>query len=71
MEDLDVRARRLMSEEAEKTGENVAWGVAGFLFIPLFLGLDLSDAERIEAEAMQDRHRYLTRVAHKKGCELF
>lgn len=71
MEDLDKRAKRLLAEQSAKTGKNVAWGVAGLIFLPLLLGMDLSDAERQEAQAMQDRHSYLSRLARKKDCDIF
>ena len=71
MAELDSRARRLMSEQENKTGENVAWGVAGLILLPLALGMDLSDAERQEAMAMQDRYRHLDRIYRKKDCEEF
>lgn len=69
MSELDSRARRLMSEQSNKTGKNAAWGVAGLFLFPLWLGMDLSDAERQEAIAMQDRHRHLDRLFRKKDCE--
>ncbi len=71
MEELDKRAKRLLAEQSAKTGKNVAWGVAGFIFLPLLLGLDLSDAERQEAQAMQDRHSHLSRLSRKKECDIF
>lgn len=71
MEELDKRAKRLLAEQSAKTGKNVAWGVAGLIFLPLLIGMDLSDAERQEAQAMQDRHSHLSRLARKKKCEIF
>ncbi|MGI9307184.1 MAG: hypothetical protein ACR2P5_07775 [Gammaproteobacteria bacterium] len=70
MSDLDARARRLLGEQSNKTGKNVALGVAGwFLLVPWFF-MDLSDAERQEAQAMQDRIRHLQRIANKKDCDI-
>ena len=69
MYDMDARARQLMGEESRKTGKNVALGVAGLFFlVPLFF-MDLSDAERHEAQAMQDRGRHLLRLYNKKDCD--
>lgn len=71
MSELDRKARRLMGEQSAKTGKNVAWGVAGLFIWPLWLAMDLSDAERQEAVAMQDRYSHLQRIHAKKDCEDF
>lgn len=70
--DLDARSRRLLGEKSGKTGKNVAVGVVGLiLFWPALFFLDLSDAEKEEAQAMQDRMRHLQRIANKKDCDIF
>lgn len=52
----------------EKTGKNVALGVAGaFLIVPWFF-MDFSDAERIEVQGYQLRNNWLTNLAQKKHC---
>lgn len=71
LSELDRKARRLLSEQSNKTGKNAAWGVAGLFLFPLWLGLDLSDAERQEAVALQDRYRHLDRIYNKKKCDDF
>ena len=69
MSDLDAQARRLFGEQDNKTGKNVALGIAGwFLLVPWFF-MDLSSAEKQEAQAMQDRGRHLQRLARKKDCD--
>ncbi len=70
MSDLDQRARRLMGEQSSKKGKNIAWGIAGLFLFPLWFGMDLSDAERQDAQAMQDRYRHLDRIYNKKDCEV-
>ena len=39
----------------------------GFLIVPWFF-LDLSDADKIEANAQRARHNYLLGIAKKHGC---
>jgi hypothetical protein len=59
--------RRLMPD-TEKTGKNVALGVTGaFLIVPLFF-MDFSDAEKIEVNALRQRHNYLAILAGEKNC---
>ncbi|MGI9296308.1 MAG: hypothetical protein ACR2QC_00240 [Gammaproteobacteria bacterium] len=69
MFDLDARARRLLGEQSDKTGKNAAILVGGLFLFPIWFFADLSDAERQEATAMQDRVRHLQRIANKKDCE--
>ena len=69
MHDLDTRARRLLGEQSSKTGKNVALGIAGWFFLIPWFFMDLSDAERQEAQAMQDRGRHLLRLYNKKNCD--
>lgn len=70
MNELDRKARRLIGEESEKMGKNVALGVGGLFVFPLWFFMDLSDAERVEAQAMEDRMAHLKRVARKGGCDI-
>lgn len=52
----------------EKTGKNVALGVAGaFLIVPWFF-MDFSDAERVEVQGYQLRNNWLSNLAQKKQC---
>lgn len=54
--------------ESQKTGKNVALGVAGaFLIVPWFF-MDFSDAERIEIQAFQRRDHHLHLLAQRKRC---
>ncbi len=59
--------RRLVPE-TEKTGKNVALGVAGaFLLVPWFF-MDLSKAEQVEINALIQRHNQLAVIATDKEC---
>ncbi len=48
---------------------NAALKPAGTVFAPLLLGLDLSDAEKIEIRALADRNARLERLRARKDCE--
>ncbi|MGI9347691.1 MAG: hypothetical protein ACR2PV_06870 [Gammaproteobacteria bacterium] len=66
---MDRKARKLMSE-SDKTGKNVALGIAGWFFLVPWFFMDFSDAERFEAESMMDRYRHLKKVGRKKNCDI-
>jgi hypothetical protein len=54
--------------DTEKTGKNVALGVAGaFLLVPWFF-MDLSQAEQIEVNALRQRYNNLSVIATDKNC---
>lgn len=54
--------------ETEKTGKNVALGVAGvFLIFPWFF-MDLTKSEQIELEALRQRYNQLLVLAEDKNC---
>ncbi|MCY4038176.1 MAG: hypothetical protein OXF09_01815 [Hyphomicrobiales bacterium] len=63
----DINA--LIGEKGDARAENVLWGVAGFFFVPLWLGLDLTDTEQIEIQAAEKRTRALKRLARRKDCD--
>ena len=69
MSDLERRARRLLGEQSAKTGKNAALGIGGLFIFPVWFFMDLSDAERQEALAMQDRQAHLQRIYNKKDCD--
>lgn len=65
--DNEASIMKLVPQQ-NKTGKNVALGVAGAVFlVPLFF-MDFSDAERIEVEAYQRRNNYLRVLANQKDC---
>ena len=59
----------LIGEKDNKRGKNIGWGIAGLVFFPLWLGLDLSDAQQVELRALEARNNVLRRLAHKKDCD--
>lgn len=67
MAHIDARVSELIPE-SEKTGKNVALGVAGwFLIVPWFF-MDFSDAEKVEIQAYQGRYLSLEKTYSKKSC---
>lgn len=61
--------KRLMPE-TDKTGKNVALGVAGAVLIVPWFFMDLSKAEQIEVDAFRRRHNRLIIIAEDKKCGL-
>jgi len=54
--------------EADKTGSNVALGVAGaFLLVPWFF-MDFSKADQVEIEALRRRYNTLVILSSEKSC---
>ncbi len=52
----------------DKTGSNVALGVAGaFLLVPWFF-MDFSEAEQVEVNALRQRYNHLIIISEEKGC---
>lgn len=66
--ELSNKAARLMAEHKEKSGRNAAVFVGGLFLWPIWFAADLSDDEKLEAQAMQDRDAHLKRLAITKGC---
>jgi hypothetical protein len=66
---IDAEVTRLIPA-SEKTGKNVALGVAGwFLIVPWFF-MDFSQAEQQEINALRHRHNHLVILAGEKNCEM-
>lgn len=54
--------------KTDKTGKNVALGVAGlFLLVPWFF-MDFKEAEQTEYEALRQRYNHLAMIAVDKNC---
>ena len=54
--------------DSNKTGSNVALGVAGvFLIVPWFF-MDFSKADQVEVEALRRRYNSLVLIASEKSC---
>lgn len=67
MAHVDMKVAELVPQ-SEKTGKNVALGVAGwFLIVPWFF-MDLSDAEKVEIEAYKERYLALQKAYSEKSC---
>lgn len=56
--------------KTDKTGKNVALGVAGwFLLVPWFF-MDFKNADKVEYEAYRQRYNHLASVAISKKCKV-
>lgn len=55
--------------QQNKTGKNVALGVAGAFFLVPWFFMDFSDAERIEIQGYELRNNYLMSLANNKHCK--
>jgi hypothetical protein len=61
---------QLLLPKTDKTGQNVALGVAGwFLLVPWFF-MDFKNAEATEYQALRQRHQNLTSIAMTKKCKV-
>jgi len=49
---------------------NALWATAGVFFIVPFFFMDLKDAEKIEFDAMRQRHNRLLVYAAEKSCDM-
>ncbi len=65
---LQVDMQRILPK-TDKGLTNALWATAGvFLIVPFFF-MDLKDAEKVEFEAMRQRHNRLLIYAAEKGCD--
>ncbi|WP_153301613.1 hypothetical protein [Endozoicomonas arenosclerae] len=64
---IEGEISRLMPK-TDKTGKNVALGVAGVFFLVPWFFMDLSQAEQIEIDAYRQRYNYLLGLAQDKNC---
>lgn len=63
--DADI-ARKL--PDTQKTGKNVALGIAGLFFLVPWFFMDFTESEQIEIEAMRNRYTRLNSIAADKHC---
>jgi len=69
MHNAQNEIQRLLPK-TDKTGQNVALGVAGwFLLVPWFF-MDFKNAEQTEYEAYRQRYNHLASVAMSKKCSV-
>lgn len=66
---IDSEVSRLIPA-TEKTGKNVALGVAGAFFLVPWFFMDFSQAEQTEINALRQRHNHLIILAGEKNCEM-
>jgi hypothetical protein len=64
---IEGEIQRLIPK-TNKTGKNVALGVAGWFFIVPWFFMDLSQAEQEEINAYRMRYNHLVAIAADKGC---
>lgn len=57
-----------LTPESDKTGKNVGLGIAGAFFLIPWFFMDLSDAEKAEISAYQQRYNKLQVLATQKKC---
>ena len=69
IQNTEAEIQRLLPK-TDKTGKNVALGVAGwFLLVPWFF-MDFKNAEATEYQALRQRHQHLTSIAMSKKCKV-
>ena len=67
MTNIEGDIQRLLPK-TDKSGQNVALGVAGaFLLVPWFF-MDFKGAEQTEYEALRQRYNHLASIAMDKNC---
>ncbi len=65
---LQIDMQRLLPK-TDKGMSNALWATAGVFFIVPFFFMDFKDAEKIEFEAMRQRHNRLLVYAAEKACD--
>ena len=65
---IDSEISRLIPK-TEKTGKNVALGVAGAFFLVPWFFMDLSQSEQIEVDAFRQRYNFLAGLTVEKQCD--
>jgi len=64
---IDLEIARLLKESDKGVYNAIMGGTGIFLYVPL-LFMDLSQAEREEAEAYRQRHNYLMVLGQQRNC---
>src|SRR5665213_1610357 len=59
----NTKVKQLSDEQGWKTAQNVAAGVGGIVFFPIWFGLDSKGAASKDAAALEARQKYLTGIA--------
>ena len=64
---IEGEINRLLPK-TDKTGKNVALGVAGWFFLVPWFFMDFKNAEAVEYEAYRQRYNHLSAIAMSKDC---
>ena len=62
----NIKIKELADEQGIKVGQNVAAGVVGVLFFPMWFAMDFKGAASKEVAALQARQQYLTTLATQR-----
>src|SRR6516162_1877583 len=65
----NIKVKELADEQGLKVGQNVAAGVAGVVFFPLWFAMDFKGAASKEVAALQARQQYLTTLANERCAQ--
>lgn len=69
MQNIQGEIQRLLPDR-DKTGMNVALGVAGFFVLVPWFFMDFKNAEATEYEAYRQRYNHLASIALDKRCDI-
>ena len=56
--------------KTDKSGTNTLWAIGGVFFIVPYFFVDMKDAEKVEFEAMRQRHNRLLDFLRMKNCDV-
>ena len=59
----NVKVKELADEQGWKVAQNVAAGVGGVVFFPIWFAMDAKGAASTDAAALEARQKYLTELA--------
>lgn len=62
------KVEQLGKDQGWKVAQNIGAGIAGFVFFPLWFGMDWQGSAAKEAQALQARQQYLGTLAEQRKC---
>ena len=66
-----AKAHQLGNRQLDQVAGNISVATLGFtLFMPAYLGLNLSDANQRERTALEERRQHLQAVGASRGCHV-
>jgi hypothetical protein len=68
MNNLQEQIHQKISKSEKATQNNILFGIGGLFFFPLWFFMDFSNADGVEAEALQTRYRHLGNLSEQKRC---